>query len=39
MADSGTINALTTLVTFAFAGIVIGGIVLYLALASRKTEK
>lgn len=39
MTDVSTISPLTTFVTFAFAGLVIGGMVLYLALISRKTKK
>lgn len=39
MADTETISTLTTLVTFAFTGIVVGGLVLYLALTSRKVKK
>jgi hypothetical protein len=39
MTDVSTISPLTTFVTFAFAGLVIGGMVLYLALLSRKTKK
>jgi hypothetical protein len=38
MTDTGTISTLTTLVTFVFASIIVGGIVIYLALASRKKE-
>ena len=39
MTDATTISPLTTLVTFGFAGLVVGGIVLYLALISRKEKK
>lgn len=39
MTDVSTISPLTTFVTFAFAGLVIGSMVLYLALLSRKTKK
>jgi hypothetical protein len=39
MADPETISPLATLVTFAFTGIVVGGMVLYLALTGRKTKK
>jgi hypothetical protein len=39
MTDVSAISPLTTLVTFGFAGLVVGGLVLYLALASRKGKK
>jgi hypothetical protein len=39
MTDMSTISPLTTFVTFAFAGIIVGGVVLYLALISRKAKK
>lgn len=39
MTDSGVISPLTTLVTFGFAGLIVGGMVLYLALTSRKVKK
>lgn len=39
MSDPTTISPLTTLITFGFAGLIIGGIVLYLALISRKVKK
>jgi hypothetical protein len=39
MTELATISPLTTLVTFAFAGVIIGGVVLYLALISRKAKK
>lgn len=39
MSDLSTISPLTTLVTFAFAGIIVGGMALYLALISRKAKK
>jgi hypothetical protein len=39
MADATTISPLTTLVTFGFAGLIVGGVVLYLALISRKAKK
>ncbi len=39
MTDATTISPLTTFVTFGFAGLVVGGIVLYLALISRKEKK
>jgi hypothetical protein len=39
MVDSGSISPLTNLVTFSFAGIIVGGIVVYLALTGRKTKK
>ncbi len=39
MTDLGTISPLTTLVTFGFAGLIVGGIVVYLALISRKAKK
>jgi hypothetical protein len=39
MADSSVISPISTFVTFAFAGLVIGGMVLYLALISRKAKK
>ena len=39
MSDPTTISPLTTFVTFGFAGLVIGGMVLYVALISRKEKK
>ena len=39
MNDIATISPLTTLVTMAFAGLIVGGLVLYLALLSRKTKE
>lgn len=39
MNDISTISPLTTLVTFGFAGLIVGGVVLYLSLISRKTKK
>ena len=39
MNDGSTISALTTWVTFGFAGLIVGGVVLYLALISRKAKK
>lgn len=39
MNDASTIAPLTTLVTFGFAGLIVGGLILYLALVSRKTKK
>jgi hypothetical protein len=39
MTDVTTISPLTTFVTFAFAVLVVGGMVLYLALMSRKEKK
>lgn len=38
MTDVSSISLLTTVVTFAFAGLIVGGMVLYLALASRKNR-
>jgi hypothetical protein len=37
--DAATISPLTTLVTYVFAGLIVGGMVLYLALISRKEKK
>ena len=39
MSDASTISPLTTLITFVFAGLIVGGIVVYLALISRKVKK
>ncbi len=39
MTDATTISPLTTFVTLAFAGLIVGGIVLYLALISRKRKE
>jgi|CXWJ01.1.fsa_nt_gi hypothetical protein len=40
MSDATTLSSLTLLVLYAFAALVVGGLVLYLALASReKGEK
>lgn len=39
MTDATTISPLTTLVTFGFAGLIVGGMVLYLALISRKRKE
>ncbi len=39
MNDVSTISPLTTWVTFGFAGLIVGGVVLYLALISRKAKK
>lgn len=39
MTDVSAISLLTTVVTFAFAGLIVGGMALYLALASRKEKK
>jgi hypothetical protein len=39
MTEASMISPLTTVVTFAFAGLVIGGVVVYLALISRKGKK
>ncbi len=39
MNDVSTISPLTTWVTFGFAGLIVGGVVLYLALISRKVKK
>ena len=39
MSDVSIISPLTTLITFGFAGLIVGGIVLYLALISRKVKK
>ena len=39
MNDVSAISPLTTLVTFGFAGLIVGGVVLYLALISRKAKK
>jgi hypothetical protein len=38
MADSSVISPITTIVTFGFAGLIVGGIVLYLGLISRKKK-
>lgn len=37
--EASTINPLTTLVIYGFAGLIVGGMVLYLALISRKQKK
>ncbi len=39
MPDSSTIAPLTTLVTFGFAALIIGGLVFYLALVSGKEKR
>jgi hypothetical protein len=39
MTEIATISPLTTLVLYAFTAIVVGGVVLYLALISRKAKK
>ncbi len=39
MTDATAISPLTTFVTFAFAGLIVGGLVFYLALTSRKAKK
>jgi len=39
MNDIATISPLTTLVTLAFAALIVGGLVLYLALMSRKPKE
>lgn len=39
MNDVATISPLTTLVTMAFAALIVGGIVLYLALMSREPKE
>ena len=39
MTDVSAISPLTTFVTFAFAAVVVGGIVLYLALTSREEKE
>lgn len=39
MTDVSTISPLTTFVTFAFAALVVGGLIFYLALISRKAKK
>jgi hypothetical protein len=37
--EAATISPLTSWVTYSFAGLIVGGIVLYLALISRKQKK
>jgi hypothetical protein len=37
--DATTISPLAALVTYGFAGLIVGGIVFYLALMSRKEKK
>lgn len=39
MSDPAAISPLTTIVTFTFAALVVGGLVLYLVLASRGEKK
>lgn len=39
MTESSAISPITTWVTFAFAGLILGGIVAYLAAISRKAKK
>lgn len=39
MTDSATLSPLTMWVSYGFAGLIVGGIVLYLALISRKVKK
>lgn len=39
MTDTTAISTLSTFVTFGFAALVVGGMVLYLALMSRKEKK
>jgi hypothetical protein len=39
MTDSSVISPITTIVTFGFTALIIGGIVLYLAAISRKEKK
>lgn len=39
MTDASTITPLTTFVTFGFAALIVGGLILYLALVSRKAKK
>lgn len=39
MTDLSVISPMTTMVTFGFAALIIGGIVLYLAAISRKDKK
>ncbi len=39
MTDASVINPITTIVTFGFAGLIVGGMVLYLALTGRKNKK
>ena len=39
MADTMTIAPLTTVVTFAFAALIVGGLVVYLALTGRREKK
>lgn len=39
MNDAATIAPLTTLVTFGFVGLIVGGLILYLALIGRKAKK
>jgi hypothetical protein len=37
--EAATISPLTAFVTYGFAGLIVGGMVLYLALISRKQKK
>lgn len=39
MTHVSAISPLTTFITFGFAAVIVGGVVLYLALISRKTKK
>jgi hypothetical protein len=39
MSDPGTISPLTSLAIYAFAAIVVGGMVIYLAMTGRKEKK